>query len=391
MTDHTHPTALVPRAGVGRIERALTRRRSVLTALASTAALTACGGSDGASGSGATPDGTIEDSLNVYNWADYDDPDNLAAFEASGPRLQVDSYASNEEMIAKLVAANGASGYDIVVPTGLFVPQMAQNGLIQAIDHSRLTNYGNLDPAYLGRSWDPGNEHSIPKSWGTTGFVYDNTVITRPLTSWADFLDAAQREASGNTSILEDPWEVMCIWFAANGVDPNTTDETQIAAARDGLVAGLAPHLKGFESNPGSSAIAQSTFALMQCWNGDARLGIDASDDPDKWTFVFPTPTANLWIDNWCITAGAEHPDAAYAFIDFMLQEENSVREVLYLGYPTAVRGIGAAAEAAGLDRAELVFPDESIVDRLTVSVLNEGHQATVEAVAAIRAAAGNG
>ncbi|MEZ0491519.1 spermidine/putrescine ABC transporter substrate-binding protein [Kineococcus sp. TBRC 1896] len=387
MTDQ--PRVLAPATTAGRIDRALTRRRSVLAALASTTALAACGGST--SGSAAAPDGEVEDSLNVYSWADYDDPDNLTAFQATGPRLQVDSYASNEEMIAKLVAANGASGYDIVVPTGLFVPQMAQNGLIQEIDHSRLTNYGNLDPAYLGRSWDPDNAHSVPKDWGTTGFVYDNTVITRPLTSWADFLDAAQKEASGNTSILEDPWEVMCIWFAANGVDPNTTDETQIAAARQGLVEGLAPHLKGFESNPGSSAIAQSTFTLMQCWNGDARLGIDASDTPDKWTYVFPTPTANLWIDNWCIAAGAEHPDAAYAFIDFMLEEETSVKEVLYLGYPTALKDIAAKAEAAGLDRAELVFPGPEIVDRLTASELNEGHQSIVEAVDAIRAAAGNG
>ncbi len=44
-------------------------------------------------GSAATPDGKVEDSLNVYSWADYDDPDNLKAFEATGPKLQVDSYA----------------------------------------------------------------------------------------------------------------------------------------------------------------------------------------------------------------------------------------------------------------------------------------------------------
>nr|WP_281373388.1 spermidine/putrescine ABC transporter substrate-binding protein [Kineococcus aurantiacus] len=369
----------------------MTRRRSVLAALASSAALAACGGnSNGAGGAAATPDGELEDSLNVYSWADYDDPDNLTAFEGTGPKLQVDSYASNEEMIAKLVAANGASGYDIVVPTGLFIPQMAQNGLLEELDHSRLKNFGNLDPAYLGRDWDPENKYSVPKDWGTTGFVYDNTVIGRQLTSWADFLDAAQKEASGNTSILEDPWEVTCIWFAANGIDPNTTDPAEIAAAKEGLVQGLAPHLKGFESNPGSSAIAQSTFALMQCWNGDARLGIDGSDTPDKWTYVFPTPTANLWIDNWCIAKGAEHPDAAYAFIDFMLDEANSVKEVLYIGYPTALKDIAAKAAAAGLDRSELVFPDKSIVDRLTVSQLNEGHQAIVEAVDAIRAAAGN-
>lgn len=388
------PSVLVPQATAARLGAAgRPGRRGVLTGLAAAGsawALSACGGGSSGAGATTTPDGEVEDALNIYSWADYDDPDVLEAFQVTGPQLQVDSYASNEEMLAKLVAANGASGYDIVVPTGIFIPQMAENGLLAELDRSKLPNFANLDPLYLGQSWDPDNTYSVPKDWGTTGFVYDNTVIGRELTSWADFLDAAAKEASGNTSILEDPWEVTCIWFAANGIDPNTTDEAEITACGEFLVANLAPHLKGFESNPGSSAIAQSTYALMQCWNGDARLGLDASTEPDKWTYVFPTPTANLWMDNWCITAGAEHPDAAYAFIDYLLAVENSVKDVLYIGYHTGIKDIQAKAVAAGLDRPELVFPSEEVVNRLTASQLTSAHEATVQILNQIRAAAGS-
>lgn len=388
------PSVLVPQATAARLAAGSTgpARRRVLAGLAaagSTWALAACGGGSSGGTTAAAADGEVEDALNIYSWADYDDPGVLEAFQATGPQLQVDSYASNEEMLAKLVAANGASGYDIVVPTGLFIPQMAENGLLAELDRSKLPNFANLDPLYLGQSWDPDNTYSVPKDWGTTGFVYDTTVIGRELTSWADFLDAAAKEASGSTSVLEDPWEVTCIWFAANGIDPNTTDEAEIAACGEFLTANLAPHLKGFESNPGSSAIAQSTYALMQCWNGDARLGLDASPDPDKWAYVFPTPTANLWMDNWCITAGAEHPDAAYAFIDNVLAVENSVKEVLYIGYHTGIKDIQAKAAAAGLDRPELVFPSEEIVNRLTASELTSAHESTVEILNQIRAAAG--
>jgi spermidine/putrescine transport system substrate-binding protein len=393
-TDRPAASVLVPTATADRIGRSVrassTRRRSVLAALASTAALAACGGGSTGTSDAATVDGEVEDSLNVYSWADYDDPDVLEAFGATGPQLQVDSYSSNEEMLAKLVAANGASGYDIVVPTGVFIPQMSSNGLLMELDHGKLKNFGNLDPAYLGQSWDPDNKWSVPKDWGTTGFVYDTTVIGRDLVSWADFLDAAQKEAKGNTSVLEDPWEVTSMYFAANGIDPNTTDDAEIAACQEWLTTNLAPNLKGFESNPGSSAIAQSTFALMQCWNGDARLGMDGSEDPDKWKFVYPTPTANLWMDNWCITAGAEHPDAAYAFIDFMLDVDNSVKDVLYIGYNTALTDIEAKATAAGLDRAELVFPSDEVVDRLTASQITEKHESLVAILDAVRAAAGS-
>ncbi|NAZ83067.1 extracellular solute-binding protein [Kineococcus sp. R8] len=395
MTRKPPPTAsvLAPRATARRLSADL-RRRSVLGGLAAAGsawALAACGGgSSSSSSSAATADGQVEDALNIYTWADYDAPEVLEAFQADGgPTLQIDSYGSNEEMLAKLVAAKGASGYDIVVPTGLFIPQMGANGFLTELDRSKLPNFANLDPQYLGQTWDPDNTYSVPKDWGTTGFIYDTTVIGRELTSWADFLDAAQKEASGSVSVLEDPWEVTCIWFAANGIDPNTSDPAQLQACEDYLVANLAPRLKGFESNPGGSAIAQSTYALMQCWNGDARLGLDGSDEPDKWKYVFPTPTANLWMDNWCITAGAEHPDAAYAFIDHVLDVDVSIQELLYIGYNTGLKDIEAKATAAGLDRAELVFPAPEIVARLTASVLNDGHETIVAILGKIRAAAG--
>ncbi|MGI4896254.1 MAG: polyamine ABC transporter substrate-binding protein [Janthinobacterium lividum] len=388
------PSVLAPRATAARLTGPRPSRRGVLGGLAAAGsawALAACGdgGSSGSAATTTTADGAVEESLNIYSWAEYDSPDVLTAFQKTGPKLQVDSYASNEEMLAKLVAANGASGYDIVVPTGIFVPQMGENGLLAVLDHSKLKNFANLDPAYLGQSWDPDNKYSVPKDWGTTGFIYDTTVITRELTSWADFLDAAQKEAKGNTSILEDPWEVTSIYFGANGIDPNTDDEAALSACGKYLVDNLAPNLKGFESNPGGSAVAQSTYALMQCWNGDARLGLDSSDKPDKWKFVYPTPTANLWMDNWCITAGAEHPDAAYAFIDYILDVDNSVQELLYTGYNTALKDIEGKATAAGLDHPELVFPSSEIVDRLTASELNGNHEKLVEILNQVRAAAG--
>jgi len=88
-----------------------------------------------------------EKKLNIYNWAEYDSPDTLKAFTAAkGQKLEVSNYASNEEMIAKLVASKGTGGYDIVVPTGSFIPQMAENGLLEKLNHAALPNLANVDP-----------------------------------------------------------------------------------------------------------------------------------------------------------------------------------------------------------------------------------------------------
>jgi spermidine/putrescine transport system substrate-binding protein len=370
--------ALVPSASAARISR-----RAVLSGfvvLGATGILTACS-RPSAFAASALPDGNQESNLNVYSWGDYDDPQNLVDFMALGTVVQLDSYGSNEELIAKLGATRGTSGYDVIVPTGNYVPMMSANGLLEELDHSYLPNLANLDPLYLDQSWDRGNKYTVCKNWGTTGFAYDTRVITRPMTSWADFLEAAQNEASKNTALLEDSWEVCSMYFAANGIDPNTTDPADLAACEEYLVGTLAPHIKAFNSTAVSSGIPEETFALMQAFNGDARQGLLVTDTPEAWEFVYPTPTANLWMDTWAIAKGAQNMDAAYAFINFMLEPDVSYREVDYIGYSTGVMGIAEMAAENEFELPELVFPSNEIISRLTPAEINESTEKLVTIV----------
>lgn len=378
--------ALVPAASVARISR-----RAVLSGfvvLTATGALTACSRSTAFAPS-VLPDGTVENHLNVYSWGDYSDPANIAKFQKTGTTVQLDSFGSNEELIAKLGATRGTSGYDIVVPTGNYIPMMSANGLLQELDHSFLTNLDNIDPLYLNQSWDPGNKYSVCKNWGTTGYAYDTRVITRDMTSWADFLDAAQNEASKNVAVLEDPWEVTSMYFAANGIDPNTTKKADLDAADKFLVHSLAPHIKAFNSTAVTSGIPEETFALMQAFNGDVRQGLLVTDTPEAWKFVYPTPTANIWMDTWAIATGAQNMDAAYAFIDFMLEPEVSFREVDYIGYNTGVIGVEKMAAEREFELPGLVFPPADVVIRLTPAVVNEAAERLVAIVNRMMAKAG--
>ncbi|MGO4105958.1 spermidine/putrescine ABC transporter substrate-binding protein [Leifsonia sp. YAF41] len=379
--------ALVPAASVGRISR-----RAVLSGfvvLGATGALTSCSRST-AFASSALPDGAVEDHLNVYSWGDYSDPANIAKFQKSGTTVQLDSFGSNEELIAKLGATRGTSGYDVVVPTGNYIPMMSANGLLQELDHSYLTNFENIDPLYRDQSWDPGNKYSVCKNWGTTGYVYDSRVITRELTSWADFLEVAQNEASKNLSVLEDPWEVTSMYFAANGIDPNTTKKADLDAAEEFLVNKLAPHIKAFNSSAVQSGMPEETFVLMQAFNGDVRQGLLVSDVPEAWKFVYPTPTANIWMDTWAIAMGSQNMDAAYAFIDFMLEPEVSFRELDYIGYNTGVTGVEKMAREREFERPDLVFPSAEVVQRLTPAVVNEASERLVAIMNRMMAKAGS-
>ena len=376
---------LAPRSAVPRLSR-----RAFLSGVAVVASggLAGCGGHRFAPT--ARPDGRLEDRLNVFSWGDYDDPDNITAFrEDHKVSVQFDAFASNEELIAKLATARGTSGYDIVVPTGDFVPMMVANGLLARLDHALLPNLANVDKPYRDRAWDPQNAYVVCKDWGTTGFVYDTTKITRGLTSWQDFLDVATGPASGSTSVLDDPFEFVSIYLAAYGHDLNTEDPAVLADAESYLVDTLARHIRNFSSQP-SQNIIQGDFSLMQAYNGDVRLAIQEAET-DKWRFVFPTPTANLWMDTWAIATGCEHPDIAHKFIDTMLDPEVGYREMDYIGYPTGLTGQRELAMQRQVDLPDLIFPPDDVLARLTTRTLNSSQEALVRILDRARTQAGAG
>ncbi len=379
MTDQ-HIRILASATAVPRIKHELSRRRFIeLSAgVGAASVLVACAPADRpqvqATG------GALEGELSIYSWGDYDAPEVLDAFTSDmGPTLTLDSFSSNEEMIAKLTAAKGTSGYDIVVPTGVFIESMAQNGLLTKLNLDLIPNISHMDPAFLGQDWDPKNEYSICKAWGTTGFVYDTTVISRELTTWNDFIDAAQNEASGKTSVLDDPSDIVGIYFWANGIPWTTTDPADLDAAEKFVIEELAPHISKFDSYPGGEAIPQASQTLMQVWNGDARIGILNSPNPERWKWVLGAPDTELWMDNWAIAAGAPHPEAAHAFINYVLTPENALAELDYIGYHTGATGIEQAAIDAELPMLDLVFFTPEQLETMHNGKLSEAQTRVVE------------
>lgn len=353
-------------------QQAVTRfsRRSMLIGMAvsGVALLTSCGQGSDKVAANIAPDGELEDRLNIYSWGDYDDPELLSDFKDKfGTIVQADAYGSNEEMIAKLAATRGTSGYDIVVPTGLMIPQMVENKLIQELDHSLIPNLATIDGNFTDQYFDPGNRYSVCKAWGTTGFVYDRTAHTGNYTSWSDFLTLATGEASGRTALLEDAWEVTSVALGHLGEDMNTEDDAALSEARGIIVDQLAPNVRAYVGNA-ATAMGQGSFTLMQAFNGDARQGILDADDPDRWEYVFPTPSANLWMDNWCIATGAQHPDAAHAFIDWIVAADQAMVNCDYIGYPTGSEVFLDESVEEQFDMPELIFPTQEVLDRLTAS-----------------------
>jgi len=365
----------------------LTRRAfltgSTVAAVSGGFLLSACGnGSTGAtpSAGGASSSGAIEGSLNMYNWAEYDDPKLYKQFQSQfGPTVKVDVYASNEEMIAKLVAANGTSGFDTVCPTGPNVPQMIQNGLLEELDLSRIPNFSSLDTVYTNQSFDPGNKYTICKDWGSTGWIYDKRVVTTPIKTWSDFFKAAEGQASRNVSVLDAAVDFMGMYFWANGIDWNTTNTADLDAAQSYLVDTLAPHIKNFDSYPGIQ-LTKGNYALSQVWNGDARQGLLSVSNPEDYVWGLGYPKTELWMDNWAIVKNAPDINAAYAWINFIMDPTNSFTDVNFHGYNTGIKGLEAKAKAAKMQYFDMIFFPPSLVSSTMVNgIVNEAQQQQVD------------
>ena len=112
------------------------------------------------------------DVLHLYNWNNYIPAQTIARFEAwCTCRVVQDYYSDNEEMLAKLAA--GASGYDLIVPTGNAVESLIRQGALRPLDKNRLPNLHNIDPVYLNAAFDPGNRYSVPYAYTLTLIGYN--------------------------------------------------------------------------------------------------------------------------------------------------------------------------------------------------------------------------
>jgi spermidine/putrescine transport system substrate-binding protein len=390
MTELEGVKILASRETAQRITRRHFLAGSAVAMFSSSVLLAACGEEAQPGGNGATsPGGEIEDRLNFFHWAAYDDPEVFKDFEKEfGATTKIDIYASNEEAIAKLEAASGTSGYDIVVPTGVYIPQMVALDLLEKLNLDLIPNFENVDEIYRDQPWDPGNEHSVCKDWGSTGWILDKTKVSATVETWSDFLEVAQGEASGQTSVLDTPGNLTGIYFWANGIPWTTTDEADLQACEDYIVNELAPHIKAYDSYPGI-ALTEGKYALSHAWNGDARQGLLSTDDPDRYEWGLGAPVTELWMDNWCIVKGAQNPNAAHAWINFICDPEVSLKDLAYHGYNTGITGVEERAREEGLEFLDMVFFSDEEVATMDPGAVNEAQGRIVEIWNKAKAASG--
>lgn len=308
--------------------------------------LTACAGEEKAG----------EKKLNIYIWTNYLPDDVLADFERrTGIDATVDTYDSNEIVLEKL--QSGMADYDIVVPSDYMLRILVAEKLLLPLDRARLKGFGNLDPRFLGQEFDPGNQHSIPYLWGTTGLSYDKAKAGAPLDSWNAVFD---ERFKGRILMLDDPREAFGVALKLMGRSINETDPAVLRQAAERLKA-QKRLVRTYNSSDFANLLAAGDVDVSHGWNGE--LAEVVAKDPRRFAYVVPKEGSTLWIDSLALPAKARNVDEAYAFLDFVLEPEVAARIVNGVHY--------AGANRAALDRVApeirndpAIYPPKEVLDR---------------------------
>lgn len=263
--------------------------------------------------------------LHVYTWADYIKPELVQRFEAENNcQVTIDTFDSNEAMYAKLKA--GASGYDVIVPSSYMVKIMVAQDMLQPLQPGLIPNRSHVDPDYLRIAMDKEMKYSVPYMQTITGIAYLKSKVSGFMPTWAQFDRAG---LGGRMTLLNDMRETIGAALKFLGYSLNTTDEAQLAAARD-VVIRWKKNLAKFENEQYKTGLASGEFLLVHGYSGDI-LQVQAENEDIA--FAVPIEGTSVACDDLVIPKDAQQVELAHNFINFLHVPEVAAENTEFISY----------------------------------------------------------
>lgn len=295
--------------------------------------------------------------LYFYNWTEYVPPGLLEQFtKETGIKVIYSTYESNETLYAKLKTWKDGA-YDLIVPSTYFVAKMRNEGMIQKIDKSALSNFHNLDPNLLNKPFDPNNDYSIPYIWGATAIgVNSDAIDPKSVTRWADLWKPEYKQS---LLMTDDAREVFQVALRKLGLSGNSTDPKEIEAAYNELRK-LMPNVLTFNSDNPGNPYMEGEVNLGMVWNGSAYVARQAGTPLQ---IVWPEEGGIFWMDSLAIPANARNKAGALKLINFLLRPDVAAKVAETIGYPTPNLAAKKLLPAEVANDPSL-YPAEAVIQR---------------------------
>jgi len=287
-------------------------------------------------------------------------------------RVEYSTFGTNEELYNQMTMGDT---YDLVCPSEYMIMKLMAEGMLEPFsndfyDESIEENYyakgvspyikGVFDE--LSINGQPLSKYAAGYMWGTLGIVYNpeyvsaedaahwNLLLSDEFTKRVTIKDSVRdayfagscilnEETINSTKFLNSPNYLDKLSALLNATDADTVD------AVEGILSDIKDNVYSFETDSGKADMVTGKVVANQQWSGDAVYTLDqAEEDGVELCYSAPKEGTNLWFDGWCmIRAGiAEDRDkkiAAEAFVNYVSNPENAVRNMYYIGYTSVISG----------------------------------------------------
>jgi spermidine/putrescine-binding protein len=300
--------------------------------------------------------------LKVFNWSDYIADDVLPEFEQhTRSDVVYDNYSSDSELEARLSTAAGR--YDVVFPSDRAMAALVTKGLLQELDHSKLTNLRHIDPKFLAPPFDPTNRFSVPYFWGTLAVGVRTDLVFDAVQGLEVLFDSRYR---GRITMLDDMENVVAAALSHLGLPMSSVDPHDLQQAEQLLVQ-QRPLVQAYTSDAYRERLITGDAWAALGWSGDLLQADRELQNPGRSSarvrVIVPASGTMLWLDSMVIPKGAQNVGLAHRFIDFVLDPAVAVRNALKVNYATpnaTARGLLPPAALAD----ESIYPPPSVLNR---------------------------
>lgn len=305
--------------------------------------------------------------LKVFNWGEYIDETVIEDFENEyGVKVIYDTFATNEEMYAKLKADPGS--YDVIFPSEYMAKRMIDEGLISKLDMSAISNFEKIDEKFKGHYYDPNNEYTVPYMWGTLGILYNTDNIKEAPTSWDALFGG---KYSKKLLMVDSHRDTIGAALKYLGYSLNSTDEKELNEAMELLIK-QKPDVLAYVVDEVNDKMLGEEADIAITWSGNAIETMMNSDG--NFNYIIPREGSNWFIDVMCVTEQSQSKDLAMKFINFMCETDIATRNCLEITYSTPQSEVYAEVEKANPEFAanKAAFPSDEDLKNMEMFITSD-------------------
>ncbi len=323
-------------------------------ALTASAVLAGCGGNQKTEDKG---------ELVLFTWEGMFPQEVLDGFEEeTGIKVVYSNFDTDETMLEKLGQAEGGD-YDVIIADDYIIESAIEEGLVQKLDKDKIENFGNINSLYQGQFYDPSDEYTVPYGAGIPLIVYDPELVDFEITSYADLWNEKLKDSLALTANYR---VINGITLLSMGKSMNEEDPAVIAEAGQKLLE-LAPNVRLIQDDNTQNSLLNGEASVAFLYTSQVTQVL--KDNPDL-KVVYPEEGLGFGIMAGFVPAQAPNSEAAYQFLNYILEPEAAAQCFDFIGYYCTNKA------ADDLVNPDLVVPDSVTKGEIIQNVSQEADEA---------------